>query len=191
MYMYVWWHRALGLTRIFLISPRTIMAFIGEIRAGYNDARPFHNFQHATFVLQGCYAMLRECDELSSMLTAADRLAICIAAIGHDIGHTGTSNAFLINHGSRSAFCACKASGLMCMFNTTFKPIATAICLTAVTLLLNSCRDLIVCEDLLFRRNSTRQWAPVAICGNISKYLSGIWEVYTILCLPPGALGAL
>ena len=48
-------------------------------------------------VLQGCYAMLRECAELSSMLTAADRLAICVAAVGHDIGHTGTSNAFLVN----------------------------------------------------------------------------------------------
>ena len=88
----------LGLTRAFAIPPQTMAAFIRAVHGGYDAiARPFHNFQHAAFVLQGCYAMLRECAELSSMLTAADRLAICVAAVGHDIGHTGTSNAFLIN----------------------------------------------------------------------------------------------
>lgn len=87
----------LGLTRMFLIPPHIMANFIRAVHAGYDNTKPFHNFQHAVFVLQGCYAMLHECAELSSMLTAADRLAICIAAIGHDIGHTGTSNAFLIN----------------------------------------------------------------------------------------------
>ena len=133
--------------------------------AGYDQGLPFHNFHHGVAVLQGCYAMLMQSEELASALTPMDRLALCaaclglwgvglgaglsmcggcnpvyppctpgptgcnttctpgchtmrppmrppmrphmrvscrvrlrcVAALGHDLGHTGTSNAFLVN----------------------------------------------------------------------------------------------
>ena len=132
--------------------------------AGYDEGLPFHNFHHSVAVLQGCYAMLMQSEELASALTPMDRLALCaaclglrgvglgaglsmcggckpvyprphrprhhmrprlshhapshappyarlipcpctiyhvrlrcVAALGHDLGHTGTSNAFLVN----------------------------------------------------------------------------------------------
>jgi len=87
----------LGLTSYFMIRPATFANFIREVSAGYNQSLPFHNFHHGVSVLQGCYAMLTQCHELTATLTIMDRLALCVAALGHDLGHTGTSNAFLVN----------------------------------------------------------------------------------------------
>lgn len=86
----------LGLSAYFMLRPATLCSFVREVSAGYRRV-PFHNFHHGVAVLQGCYAMLRQSAELCSLLTITDRLALCVAALGHDLGHTGTSNAFLIN----------------------------------------------------------------------------------------------
>ena len=45
--------------------------------AGYDQDVPFHNFHHCVAVLQGCYAMLRQSEELASTFTPIDRLALC------------------------------------------------------------------------------------------------------------------
>ena len=49
--------------------------------AGYDQDLPFHNFHHCVAVLQGCYAMLRQSEELASTFTPIDRLALCAACL--------------------------------------------------------------------------------------------------------------
>ena len=55
---------------------------IREVSAGYDADLPFHNFHHSVSVLQGCYAMLMQSEELASALTPMDRLALCAAWLG-------------------------------------------------------------------------------------------------------------
>ncbi|KAI0676581.1 HD-domain/PDEase-like protein [Trametes maxima] len=86
----------------------------------YRQANTYHNFQHALDVLQAVYFFLFSsgavppvtilledgrtwkcekelCDPLVSLLTNEDIFALCIAAVGHDVGHPGLNNAFMKN----------------------------------------------------------------------------------------------
>jgi len=58
---------------------------------------PFHNFSHGVYVLQGCVIALERCARLQQILRPLDKLALCVAALGHDIGHLGVQNSFLVN----------------------------------------------------------------------------------------------
>jgi len=86
---------ALRIPKEFAITSHVLTSFVGAVRTGY-FARPFHNFTHAVYVLHGCRMLFEECPRLQRTFTPLDRLALAIAALGHDIGHTGTNNAFLI-----------------------------------------------------------------------------------------------
>ncbi|CEH13795.1 Cyclic nucleotide phosphodiesterase [Ceraceosorus bombacis] len=77
----------------------------------YHSSNAYHNFNHAADVLQALYALLVDLkavpslspnstaawDPASSPLSPQDALALLFAAIGHDAGHPGLSNAYLSN----------------------------------------------------------------------------------------------
>lgn len=88
----------------------------------YRSANRYHNFQHALDVLQATYFFLysagvvppvsilshsdgrlwkpkaRQGNSYISSLTDLDLLALYITAVGHDVGHPGLTNAFLVSH---------------------------------------------------------------------------------------------
>jgi hypothetical protein len=74
------------------------------VRAGYKPAAkvPYHNFAHAADVFQMTY-FLSSLPDVKCNLHKLDLLALYIAAICHDIGHTGTNNAFHVATKSKLA----------------------------------------------------------------------------------------
>ena len=97
-----------------------IAMFLQHLRQLYRQGNTYHNFQHALDVMQATYfflystgivppvSILRTDSRLwkpdkaagkgsfMSCLSNADIFALCIAAIGHDVGHPGLTNAFLV-----------------------------------------------------------------------------------------------
>ncbi|KAK6544250.1 3',5'-cyclic-nucleotide phosphodiesterase [Orbilia ellipsospora] len=96
------------------ISSGQLTDFLFACRRAYNEQVPYHNFRHVVDVLQGvfyfCLALgvLPHFDakaaprpktsttSLSKILRPFDALALLIVAIGHDVGHPGVNNAFLV-----------------------------------------------------------------------------------------------
>lgn len=91
------------------------MIFLSASREAYNDAIPYHNFRHVVDVLQACFCILLELgalpafgaieptkprrrkSPLAGLIRPVDALTLLISAIGHDAGHPGVNNAFLVN----------------------------------------------------------------------------------------------
>ncbi|EMR66692.1 putative high affinity camp protein [Eutypa lata UCREL1] len=88
-------------------------AFLVSCRAAYNTFVPYHNFRHAVDVLQATFNFLLHIgalppynsssdDEpipkspLAALLKPFEALTLLISAIGHDVGHPGVNNGFLI-----------------------------------------------------------------------------------------------
>jgi 3',5'-cyclic-nucleotide phosphodiesterase len=81
-------------------------------RAAYNSFVLYHNFRHAVDVLQSVFSMLLHIGALppyprsplppfskspiASLLTPFDAISLLISAIGHDVGHPGVNNVFLV-----------------------------------------------------------------------------------------------
>lgn len=98
--------------------PRTqLMAFLLATRRQYKHERQvhYHNWRHAVDVTQSIYCFLLEVHLAPSdremkhsesdraverLLSAEDGLVLLVSAIGHDVGHPGVNNAFLVasNH---------------------------------------------------------------------------------------------
>ncbi|ORZ18549.1 hypothetical protein BCR42DRAFT_349008 [Absidia repens] len=83
--------------------------FIHDLWNGYHIANPYHNFYHAVDVLQSVYYILRQAgllhqsqststaSHLGYLLTPMDIFALLLICIGHDLGHPGVTNSFMIN----------------------------------------------------------------------------------------------
>ncbi|KAK6355215.1 3',5'-cyclic-nucleotide phosphodiesterase [Orbilia brochopaga] len=96
------------------ISSGQLTDFLFACRRAYNEQVPYHNFRHVVDVLQGvfyfCLALgvLPHFDgkaaprpkasttSLSKILRPFDALTLLIVAVGHDVGHPGVNNAFLV-----------------------------------------------------------------------------------------------
>lgn len=102
-------------------------ALVFALRSAYHARNGYHNFAHAVDVTQACYSFLvrmglapplytlcddeyganggrrwrraRHVDEgaMGELLRPMDAFALMIAAIGHDVGHPGLSNAYMVN----------------------------------------------------------------------------------------------
>lgn len=96
------WHLTRGELQTFLLA----------CRAAYNSFVLYHNFRHAMDVLQSVFCFLLhigalppyepigqapvEKSPMASLLSPFDSLTLLISAIGHDVGHPGVNNFFLV-----------------------------------------------------------------------------------------------
>ena len=71
--------------------------FFGEIYSLYNKV-PYHNMYHAFNVLQSCYSALQH--PLLAQFPTEEKVAMLVAAAGHDVAHGGTTAAFHMLVGS-------------------------------------------------------------------------------------------
>ncbi|KAL1954968.1 hypothetical protein VTO42DRAFT_375 [Malbranchea cinnamomea] len=94
------------------ISTEEIQAFVLSSRAAYNSFVLYHNFRHAVDVLQSTFHFLvqigvlpeyprgnevrKPCNDIASLLNPFAALGLLITAIGHDVGHPGVNNFFLV-----------------------------------------------------------------------------------------------
>lgn len=88
--------------------------FIFDICNSYHGTNPYHNFRHAVDVLQANYYFLCKMGLLKPMypsneftfghsqnpvirlMTPLDIFALLMASIGHDVGHPGVNNNFMV-----------------------------------------------------------------------------------------------
>lgn len=78
-----------------------LKSFLFFVRDNYRIGNPFHNFRHAIDVLQATNFFLNILIQDSSYrLSKSDSFSLLLASLGHDIGHPGITNAFLINTNS-------------------------------------------------------------------------------------------
>ncbi|KAG2181375.1 hypothetical protein INT43_008958 [Umbelopsis isabellina] len=104
------------------ISKENLYDLFLDIYRSYHDNNPYHNFSHAVDVLQTTYYYLCQIGVIEPMMPLAKRprsrpacvhqlpvrdiirpcdiFALLMASIGHDVGHPGVNNMFLINIGT-------------------------------------------------------------------------------------------
>ncbi|KAF6830184.1 high affinity camp [Colletotrichum plurivorum] len=92
-----------------------LISFLVACRAAYNSFVPYHNFRHVVDVLQATFHFLvrigtlapyppdelgheelPEKSPMASLLHPFEGLTLLITAIGHDVGHPGVNNGFLV-----------------------------------------------------------------------------------------------
>ena len=97
------------------LSPSQLTTFLMASRAAYNDFVDYHNFRHVIDVMQAIFYFLIQLGTLpeyptsqpsslkeqqkgpvATLLKPFDALTLLITAIGHDVGHPGVNNAFLV-----------------------------------------------------------------------------------------------
>jgi hypothetical protein len=79
----------------FGLSEVTLVSYLSELQAKYNDHLPYHNSLHAADVAQSLSSMLVTCG-LGRRGDDLLRFASIIAALGHDVGHPGLTSRYLI-----------------------------------------------------------------------------------------------
>lgn len=97
------------------LSAADLRTFLKASRTAYNGFVNYHNFRHVIDVMQAIFYFLiqlgtlppfpsssaqpdvgREISPIAALLKPFDALTLLITAIGHDVGHPGVNNAFLV-----------------------------------------------------------------------------------------------
>jgi hypothetical protein len=87
----------------FNIDKDTLISFFGQVEASYPH-NPYHNRSHGADVLQAVHTFIMNSPhEVTSKLTSLQKFCVLLAAAVHDIGHTGTTNSFLVSNKSQLA----------------------------------------------------------------------------------------
>mmetsp|Transcript_44244 Transcript_44244/g.109960 ORF Transcript_44244/g.109960 Transcript_44244/m.109960 type:complete len:465 (+) Transcript_44244:470-1864(+) len=83
-------------------SAETLLRFFGALEEGYH-ANPYHNAAHAACVAHGVHFLARHA-ELQGLVSGAVEMFTCLlAALAHDLGHSGQNNAFHVASSSELA----------------------------------------------------------------------------------------
>ncbi|SCU82241.1 LAFA_0C10000g1_1 [Lachancea sp. 'fantastica'] len=77
----------------FLISDNDLFLFLLTLEASYHQGNKFHSFRHAVDVMQATWQLC--CRLKTHFQKDSSILLVCVAAIGHDVGHPGTNNALM------------------------------------------------------------------------------------------------
>jgi len=77
------------------VPENTLFKFMTAVEAKYPSENPFHNFSHGLDVLYGVSRFCRLAN-LQSTFTETSQFWLLIAAAGHDLGHLGVNNQFLV-----------------------------------------------------------------------------------------------
>lgn len=96
-------------------SADKLISFLMASRSAYNGFVEYHNFRHVIDVMQATFYFLLQlgilepfsptrpfvgsqpaASPIASLLRPLDALTMLITAIGHDVGHPGVNNAFLV-----------------------------------------------------------------------------------------------
>jgi len=85
------------------VPQESLIHFMYDVHFHY-FSNPYHNFRPAIDVLQSTFFILIEC-EANKFFSDLEIFSMAIAAFVHDVGHTGFSNAFLVNTSSPLALC--------------------------------------------------------------------------------------
>lgn len=80
------------------IKENVLLSFLFFVRDNYHVGNPFHNFRHAIDVLQATNNYITKIDNNNYRIDPIDSYSLLLASLGHDIGHPGITNAFLINN---------------------------------------------------------------------------------------------
>lgn len=94
----------LGLMELFGLSNQKLRSFLTAVERGYHKENFYHNSLHAADVTASTIFLIRNGIELSGNLLDLEIFALVVAALGHDIGHPGVNNAFLMATGDDLAY---------------------------------------------------------------------------------------
>ena len=194
-------------------------------RAAYNDFVHYHNFRHVVDVLQAVFFFVVQLGTLppfpassippdaskhpspvAALLRPFDALTLLISAIGHDVGHPGVNNAFLVvlkaplaqlyNDKSvlESFHCAAYSQILRRHWKHAFEDIAmrglliSSILATDMGLHFKYMSDLGNFQDKVHHNRGTEGWSPQVLdeyrtltCGLLIKCadISNVVRPYT------------
>lgn len=85
----------LGLIEHFSLSRPKLASFVDHTCRGYHASNAYHNFHHAVDVFHASVMFLRSTQlQERANLRPIHVLGLLLAALSHDIGHTGTNNPF-------------------------------------------------------------------------------------------------
>jgi hypothetical protein len=82
----------LGLITRFKIDEANLRHFIKDAEKNYKRV-PYHNFTHAFNIVHMCYYLART-TKLREYLEDIDLLSLMVAALGHDLDHSGMNNIY-------------------------------------------------------------------------------------------------
>ena len=178
------------------MSAPELKTFLMASRAAYNDFVNYHNFRHVIDVMQAIFYFLLQLGTLppyksseppstietrspiAALLKPFDALTLLITAIGHDVGHPGVNNAFLVAlnaplaqlYNDRSVLeafhCAAYSQILRRYWKTAFEDVSmrglmiNSILATDMSLHFNYMKDLGNLQDKAHHNQGTDGWSP-------------------------------
>jgi len=83
----------------FSVDETTIFRFTRKIGKQYLETNTYHNFRHGVDVMQSVFFISRQIN-FEAHMSSLEMFATLSAALSHDVGHPGVTNAFLVNTGA-------------------------------------------------------------------------------------------
>lgn len=133
------------------VSSNDLYHFIFDVCNSYHGTNPYHNFRHAVDVLQANYYFLCRMGLIKPMypsselagsqrhspvvdlLSPLDILALLMASIGHDVGHPGVNNNFMVTTSTPLAIIYNDKSVLESFHAMSFFHILQSHCFSSLT----------------------------------------------------------